>query len=153
MGGMVHDANVGTIGTHEKVAATFLEFLRHKGGARDSPHVRKLSTVQNLWQQTKAGLRANMAAATPKPEWLLAPPSKFPFMKKLMAQWQRQDLETMPIKSFLLEEHVEQFCLHCIWYHMQVTVYVCKLAMVAETATMLMRMLAMMQMEVAAAIV
>ena len=46
-------------------------------------------------------------------------PNKFPVLKKMLAEWHTEDIRNMPVKSFLLEEHIEEFCLECIYFHSQ----------------------------------
>ena len=46
-------------------------------------------------------------------------PNKFPVLKKMLAEWHTEDIRNMPVKSFLLEEHIEAFCLECIYFHSQ----------------------------------
>ena len=112
------DPNVGTVGTHIKIVAAYLVWLRFKGRDTSSP-ARKVSTVLNLLQQTKSGLRNQLHPDSPQPDWLSAPLKSFPVLKKLVGPWEREDLKSMPVKSYLLAEHIEQFCLEALWYHMQ----------------------------------
>ena len=70
-------------------------------------------------------LRCGYGLATPifsmSDEFLIAAcaPNKFPVLKKLFSAWHAHDVSNMPVRSFLLEEHVEAFALEAIWYHMQ----------------------------------
>jgi hypothetical protein len=114
-----HDTNIGTIGVDIKVVAAYLQWLRFKGGETLSPE-RKVSTISNLFQQTKAGLRNQMHPHTAKPDWLSCSPKKFVVLKRMLDAWEKHDLQSAPVKSFLLGHHIEEFCLEAIWYHMQV---------------------------------
>jgi hypothetical protein len=62
--------NIGTYGVDVKVVAAFLSWLRFRAGGTASTQIRKLSTIYNLWQQTRSGLRATLAPTAPKPDWL-----------------------------------------------------------------------------------
>lgn len=114
------DPNVGTVGTHVKIVAAYLVWLRFKGRETSSP-ARKASTVLNLFQQTKSGLRNQLHPDSPQPDWLSAPPKSILVVKKLLGSWEREDLKDMPVKSYLLAEHIEHFCLEALWHHMQVS--------------------------------
>ena len=111
-------ACIGFIGVHADIIAAFLCYLRYRNGAADIPNPRKASTVTSMWCQTKAGLRQIMQAdelpAFAKPR--AAPAAR---ETKLLKQWRAIDLRTMPVKSYLLESQIEDFCMEAIWYHMQ----------------------------------
>ena len=62
--------NIGTYGVDIKVVAAFLSWLRFKTHGTSSKQIRKVSTIHNLWQQTRSGLRAALAPTTHKPDWL-----------------------------------------------------------------------------------
>ena len=113
------DAELGTIGIDVKIVAAFFHHLRFKGGDIDSASARKVSTIHNMWQQTKSGLVNDLSPSFNKPDWLLCSPNKFAILKRVLAKWKHEDLQNMPIKTYLLEEHVEEFCMEAIWYHMQ----------------------------------
>ena len=113
----VQDANIGTMGVHPKVAAGFLAMLRHKGGLPGLVSPRKFTTVRTMWQQTKSGLKYNMAASTTMPQFLQG---KDPLLTKELSNWEKEDKAIVPIKPYLLEEQVQLFALEAIWYHMQV---------------------------------
>ena len=122
-GMFVRDKHLGTIGIDVKIVAAFLHQLRYKGADMGSAPGRKLSTIHNMWQQTKSGLVHGLSPTTTKPAWLLCSPNKFVLLKRMFAKWKHEDLQSMPIKSYLLEEHVEAFCLEAIWWHMQVATF------------------------------
>jgi len=116
------DARIGTIGVDAKIVAAYMHWLRYKGESSldgKGPPARKVSTIQNMWQQAKSGLLSSLSPSTAKPDWLTCSPHKIPILKRILTQWRNEDLKNMPIKSHLLEEHVEEFCLEAIWYHMQ----------------------------------
>lgn len=49
-------------------------------------------------------------------QFMDAPPL---LVRKLFSQWTKEDLQALPVKGYLLEGHIEMFCLEAIWYHMQ----------------------------------
>ena len=113
------DANIGTYGSHEKVAAAFLFHLRLKGQATGSENVRKVKTVKQLWSQTCAGLKHNFANATEKPAFCLAGGMKLLLIKKALQTFAKEDLKREPPKSYLLDDDIERFCLEVMWMSMQ----------------------------------
>jgi hypothetical protein len=114
------DDNLGTVGVHIHIAANFLHWLRFKGHASDATITRKVSTILNMFQETKSGLREQLAHSFPKPAWMTQGPKQFTVLRKLLNEWSRIDLQRMPPKAYLLQEQVEQFCMEAIWYYMQV---------------------------------
>ena len=83
------DENLGLVGVHAKVAAAFLSWLRIKKKPDAGAAVtRKASTLDNLWGQTRAGLREKLATTTPKPCWLSQGAKKELCLKRLFAQWE-----------------------------------------------------------------
>ena len=73
-----------------------------------------------MLQEMKSGLRAHLSPSFTKPDWMSQSAKSFPILKKLLDTWSRADIPQSPVFAYLLEEHVEQFCLEAIWYHMQV---------------------------------
>lgn len=114
------DANVGSFGSHEKVAVAFLYYLRLKGQACGSEEVLKVKTVKQLWSQTCAGLKHNLANDTEKPAFCLAGGMKMLLVKKAFHIWAIEDLKREPPKAYLLEDDIERFCLEVMWMSMQV---------------------------------
>jgi len=114
------DANVGSFGSHEKVAVAFLYYLRLKGQAVGSEKVLKAKTVKQLWSQTCAGLKHNLANDTEKPAFCLAGGMKMLLVKKAFQIWAKEDLKREPPKAYLLEDDIERFCLEVMWMSMQV---------------------------------
>lgn len=114
-----HDSNLGTIGIDVKIVAAFFKWLRHKGQGADAKKNRKVSTLQNYWLHTKSGLKHGLARDTIKPEWLSCSPGKYTILNRMLSAWAKEDLQNMPVKSFLLEDHIEEFSLKSLWYHMQ----------------------------------
>ena len=115
-----HDENIGTVGIHNSIIASFLHWLRFKGNASNSSKPRKVSTILNMLQETKSGLREQLARDFQKPDWMTKGPKQIVVLKKLLNAWSRVDLQHMPPKSYLLQPQVEQFCMEAIWYYMQV---------------------------------
>ena len=116
----VTDANLGIIGSHEKVAAAFLCFLRNKGQSVDSKEVRKVSTLKNLMSQTTQGLRQNLGCATSKPAWVGGSLSKNILFSRLLDKWAIQDAANQPPKAYLMEGDITLFCMEVIWWSMNV---------------------------------
>jgi len=114
----IADENLGTVGTHINIVAAYLIWLRFKGRDTSSP-ARKTSTIISLFQQTKAGLRNQLHSHSPKPDWLSLKPKNFIVLKRLLETWERKDLESMPVKSYLLAEHIEEFCLEALLFYME----------------------------------
>ena len=116
------DPKLGSIGIHIDIVANWLHQLRFKGEAASSQKVRATSTVLNMLQETKVGLREHLGADFQYPPWMTAGPKQFFKLRQLLQTWKKVDVQHMPPKAYLLEEHVEQFCLEAIWYHMQVCI-------------------------------
>jgi len=114
------DAKFGSFGSHEKVAVAFLVYLRLKGQAVGSEKVLKAKTVKQLWSQTCAGLKHNLAHDTEKPAFCLAGGMKMLLVKKAFQIWAKEDLKREHPKSYLLEDDIERFCLEVMWMSMQV---------------------------------
>ena len=73
--------------------------------------------MKNLWQQTRCGLKAMLLPHNVLSlQFMDAPPL---LVRKLFSQWTKEDLQALPVKGYLLEGHIEMFCLEAIWYHMQ----------------------------------
>ena len=112
-------AFIGFIGVHADIVCAYLCFLRFKNQSGDMPNPKKESTVVNNWCQVKAGLRQVMEPndlpdfAKPR----AAPPSAR--VTNLLKKWRLVDLRTIPVKTYLLENQIEDFCLEAIWFHMQ----------------------------------
>ena len=114
------DEHLGIVGIHAKVAAAFVSWLRIKSKPGAHPVVkRKVSTLEDLLGQTKAGLREKLSSTSDKPSWLFQGPRKELCLKRLFAQWDKEDYLDRPPRATLLEHHVQDFCCHCIWYSMQ----------------------------------
>ena len=113
------DPNLGTFGCHSKVAGAFLSFLRYKDSSVHSKAARKVSTLSNLWLQTRTGMKLLLAAETAKPGFLLHPPKQDVILKRILEKWEREDLKDAPIKAYLMEHHIQDFSLQACWYHMQ----------------------------------
>ena len=92
---------------------------RYKNGPSTTTDLRKASTVKNLWWQTKAGLREAFAGAE-LPQFCKPRSGEVNMrINRMFKDWQKIDLSTETPKKYLLEQEIEDYCLHVIWEHMQ----------------------------------
>jgi len=112
-------AGVGLVGVHEDVAGAFLFSLRTKGQGTATTNVRKLPTLKNLWWQTKAGMRC-LFQAMECPSVFRARSEVGLKIGRIFNKFAKEDMQQAPVKAYLLEGEIEQFCMEAIWYHMKV---------------------------------
>ena len=110
---------VGLVGVHEDVAAAFLFSLRTKGLGIATTNVRKLPTLKNLWWQTMAGMRY-LFQAIECPSVFRARNEVGLKIGRIFSKFAKEDMQQAPVKAYLLEGEIEQFCMEAIWYHLQV---------------------------------
>lgn len=110
---------LGALGVHDDVIASYLCFLRFKNGPIESTDVRKISTVRNLWWQTKAGIRQALRGS--EIPIFCKPRSAEANIKvnRLFSSWMQVDLAHAPAKKYLSEADIEAYCLHVIFELMQ----------------------------------
>ena len=110
---------VGLVGVHEDVAAAFLFSLRTKGKGIATTNVRKHPTLKNLWWQTKAGMRCVFQAMECPPVFRARHEVGLK-IGRIFSKFAKEDMQQAPVKAYLSEGEIEQFCMEAIWYHLQV---------------------------------
>ena len=109
---------LGKIAVSDEVVGAYLCFLRFKNGPRTSTNVRKLTTIRNLWWQTKAGVRQALRGSDLPNFCKPRSPEVSMVVNRLFATWHKIDIASAEPKQYLLESEIEAYCLHVIWQDM-----------------------------------